>query len=171
MKKLLIALLCIFLVGCSSTTNEKTTRLKLTGVKEISYKDLKANMNKDVSFILYIGRPDCGDCMAFEPILKDYLKDHKDQGVYYLNIKAYRDASRKKNATNEEKNFYKNLSKTFKFDWTPTLEVITNGKIGKQYTYLDEDYYEIKDRAKQIKKQKAFVSEFKSFMKDYYSVS
>jgi predicted bacteriocin transport accessory protein len=171
MKKILLALLCVFFMTSCSASNEKTTRLKLTGVKEISYKNLKAAMNKKVSFILYIGRPDCGDCMAFEPILKSYLKNHKNEGVYYLNIKAYRDAANKKNASSEEKSFYKNLSKTFKFDWTPTLEVITNGKIGKQYTYLDEDYYEIKDRAKQIKKQKKFVAEFKTFMKNYYSVS
>ena len=60
-------------------------------------------MKEDVSFMLYLGRPDCGDCQAFKPILEDYLNKHPNEGVYYLNIKAYRDASLKEDATKEEK--------------------------------------------------------------------
>lgn len=165
MKKFIIACLCVFLTSCS----ENSKRINVTGVQEVSYKKLNSLMKQNVSFLLYIGRPDCGDCMAFEPILKSYLKKHPKQGVYYLNIKAYRDAAKKKGASASEKSFYQNLGKKFQFDWTPTIDTIVNGKVGKQYQYLDEDYYETKDRAKQIAKQKEFVSQFKDFMKNYYN--
>ena len=58
--------------------------------------------------------------------------------------------------------------KTFDFNWTPTLEVISQGQVQKKYQYLDEDYYSIKDRSKQIKKKKEFIKEFKVFMNNYF---
>jgi predicted bacteriocin transport accessory protein len=165
MKKSFILIICfLLLLGCTSSTKKE----KVTGIKEIQYKALKKKMSQNVEFILYIGRPDCGDCMAFKPILEEYLAKNKNAGLYYLNTKAYRDAAKKKDGTKEEKDFYDNLYKTFEIDWTPTLEVISNGKIVKQYKYLDEAYYEIKDRAKQIEKQKEFVKKFKTFMDDYF---
>lgn len=170
MKKMIAIIMCLVLCACASAnTSVKVKRSNVTGVQEVSYKKLNKLMNNHSQFILYIGRPDCGDCQAFDPILRDYLKKHKKQGVYYLNIKSYRDAAMKKSASKAEKVFYKNLRKNFNFDWTPTLEVITDGKVGKKYTYLDMDYYNITDRAKQIKKQKEFVQKFKKFMADYYN--
>ena len=166
MKKLLMFCLCLFLTACSA--HQIAKQVNVTGVQEVSYTQLNSLMKKNVSFLLYIGRPDCGDCMAFEPILTAYLKKHPKQGVYYLNIKTYRDAAKKKGASQKEKDFYQNLGKRFSFDWTPTIDTITNGKVGKQYQYLDEAYYEIEDRAKQIKKQKEFVKKFERFMKNYY---
>jgi len=164
MKKIILSTLILFLlIGCRTSTK----RLNPTGIEEISYKELTEYMNDQVEFMLYIGRPDCGDCMAFYPQLEDYLKAH-DAGVYYLNIKAYRDAANADDASQEEKNFYENLKKTFKYNWTPTMEIITNGKIGKQYQYLDEDYYEIEDRAKQIERREEFKKEFKEYMNAYF---
>ena len=148
MKKLLILCLTLILLGCSTSSVKKKS---VKGIKEIQYTELKKLMKEDVSFMLYLGRPDCGDCQAFKPILEDYLNKHPDEGVYYLNIKAYRDASLKKDATKEEKEFYKNLYKAFDFNWTPTL-----------------DYYAIKDRSQQIKKKKEFIKEFKVFMNHYF---
>lgn len=165
MKKILILCLSLILLGCSTSSVKKKS---VKGIKEIQYTELQKLMKEDVSFILYLGRPDCGDCQAFHPILEDYLQDHPRQGVYYLNIKSFRDASLKKGATKKEKAFYKNLYKTFDFDWTPTLEVISRGKVKKKYQYLDEDYYQIKDRSQQIKKRDEFIKEFKIFMNDYF---
>lgn len=165
MKKILIFCLSLMLLGCSTSSVKKKS---VKGIKEIQYSELKKVMNENVSFMLYIGRPDCGDCQAFKPILEDYLDKHPNYGVYYLNIKSFRDASLKKEATKKEKTFYKNLYKTFDFDWTPTLEVISKGKVEKKYQYLDEDYYTIKDRSKQIKKRDEFIKEFKVFMNDYF---
>ena len=87
MKKLLILCLSFMLLGCSTSSVKKKS---VKGIKKIQYAELKKVMEEDVSFILYLGRPDCGDCQAFEPILEDYLNNHPNEGVYYLNIKAYK---------------------------------------------------------------------------------
>ena len=165
MKKLNILFHTLILLGCSTYSVKKKS---VKGIKEIQYTELKKLMKEDVSLILYLGRPDCGDCQAFKPILEDYLNKHPNEGVYYLNIKAYRDASLKEDATKEEKEFYKNLYKTFDFNWTPTLEVISKGSVQSKYQYLDEDYYAIKDRSQQIKKKNEFIKEFKVFMNHYF---
>lgn len=167
MKKIFLMILsALLLAGCASNT--KTTRVEVKGIEEVNYDKLMSLMKEDKQFILYIGRPDCGDCQQFEPLLKDYLNKHKNEGVYYINTKTYRAKAKAENAQKKDIAFYENLQKKLKFNWTPTLEVITNGKVGKQYMYLNEDYYEIKDRAKQIEKRKAFEQEFRDFMKDYY---
>ena len=69
MKKIfLIILSALFLAGCASEI--KTTRVQVKGIEEVSYDKLMSLMKEDKQFILYIGRPDCGDCQQFEPLLK-----------------------------------------------------------------------------------------------------
>lgn len=166
MKKLLcIFMVLLMLVGCSS---EPSQTLKIDGIQSIDYEELTQNLNSNVRFILYIGRPDCGDCQQFYPTLEEYINTHNDTGIYYLNIKEFRDNAKKDNASDEEKDFYENLQKTLDFDWTPTIEVIENGKIKKSYQYLDEDYFNIQDREKQKQRRQEFLDEFESFMNDYF---
>lgn len=62
MKKLLILCLSFMLLGCSTSSVKKKS---VKGIKEIQYAELKKVMEEDVSFILYLGRPDCGDCSGF----------------------------------------------------------------------------------------------------------
>lgn len=118
--------------------------------------------------MLYIGRPDCGDCQEFYPVLEKYVTSHKGTGLYYLNVKAFRDRANQKDATQEEKDFYKNLYQELDFDWTPTIHVVSNGRFIKTYQYLDEDYFKIKDREKQLQRKQEFLDEFQSFMDDYF---
>lgn len=165
MKKITCFLLTILLlVGCQTTSQ----RLKIDGIQEIEYQELTQNLNSDVTFMLYIGRPDCGDCQEFYPVLEKYVTSHKGTGLYYLNVKAFRDRSNQKDATQEEKDFYKNLYQELDFDWTPTIHVVSNGRFIKTYQYLDEDYFKIKDREKQLQRKQEFLDEFQSFMDDYF---
>jgi len=165
MKKIVSMLLCLFiLLGCSKPAEV----LKTNGIQEIKYEELTQNLNSNVKFILYIGRPDCGDCQSFYPILEEYINTHQDTGIYYLNIKNFRDAAKDKDATQEEKDFYEELYETLRLEWTPTIQVISNGNIIKTYQYLDEDYYEIKDRQKQIERRQEFINEFQTFMDEYF---
>ena len=62
----------------------------------------------------------------------------------------------------------KTFMKILDFDWTPTIEVIRNGKIDETYQYLDEDYFDIQDREQQLKRKQAFLDEFEVFMNDYF---
>ena len=152
MKKIICFLLSILVLwGCSST--DTASKIQIQGIENINYEKLTQNLNSNVKFILYIGRPDCGDCQEFYPILEEYIENHEGSGIYYLNIKDFRDRAKAESATKEEKDFYDNLS---------------NGKFIKTYQYLDEDYIEIKDREKQKAKRQEFLDQFQVFMDDYF---
>lgn len=166
MKKIFLFLLLLFvLLGCQSQPNEK---LKIKGIQSIQYEELIQNLNKNVTFMIYIGRPDCGDCQQFYPVLEEYIQSHPNSGIFYLNIKAFRDQAKKEDATKEEKDFYENLYQELHFDWTPTIHIISNGRFIKTYQYLDEDYFQIKDRNEQKQKRQEFLDEFQKFMDDYF---
>lgn len=166
MKKIVFLILILFtMIGCTSQT---ATQIQINGIEEIHYEKLTQNLNSNVKFILYIGRPDCGDCQEFYPILEEYINSHEGTGIYYLNIKEFRDRSRSEDASQQEKDFYENLYKELHFDWTPTIQVIENGKFIDTYQYLDEDYIEMTDRKKQLEKRQEFLDDFEKFMNKYF---
>lgn len=164
MKKIILFLLMFFLlIGCQKSTK----RLNIEGIVNIDYEKLTQSINSDVTFMLYIGRTDCGDCQVFYPILEEYVRTH-DVGLYYLDVKEYRDQANREDATQEEKDFYKNIYKELHFNWTPTIHIISNGKFVKTYQYLDEDYIQIKDKEKREKRRQEFLDEFQEFMNSYF---
>lgn len=165
MKKIIsLFLIFLMLIGCQ----QPIEKIQIQGIENIDYKKLIQNLNSPVKFILYIGRPDCGDCQEFYPILEEYIGTHVKTGIYYLNIKEFRDKAKADEATKEEKDFYDNLYKELHFDWTPTIHVISNGKFMKTYQYLDEEYYEIEDGLKQRERREEFLEEFELFMDEYF---
>ena len=85
------------------------TILQLLGLHEITYDELENKLSSDDTFVLYIGRPDCGDCKEFHPILTSYLEENKGTYLYYLNIQAFRDAAMQEGASEKEIDFYKNI--------------------------------------------------------------
>lgn len=166
MKKIFCIILSIFfLFGCQK---EPAKKIEIRGIQNIQYDELTQKLHSNVTFILYIGRPDCGDCQAFYPVLEEYINTHDGTGIYYLNIKEFRDQAKSEEATKEEKDFYDNLYKELHFDWTPTIHVISNGKFKDTYQYLDEDYFEIEDRLQQLERKQEFLDEFQEFMDNYF---
>ena len=166
MKKILMILCALFILcGCV----KEVEVLHIDGIEEISYEELTQSLNSPVKFILYIGRPDCGDCIAFYPMLEEYIEEREGTGIYYLNIKEFRDAARKEDASKEEKEFFENIYKKLEFDWTPTIQVWANGKKEKSYQYLDDAYFEIEDRQQQLVKKQEFIDNFYIFMDEYYA--
>lgn len=166
MKKILsIVVLCCVLIGCTTNSSKVIEKDEAkAGIHEISYPDLKQKLASKDRFILYIGRPDCGDCKEFYPILEEYITNHQGTSVYYLNVKAFRDASRKPEASKEEKDFFENMQKELDYQWTPTLKYIDGGKIIDTYSYLDEAYYKIEDEKQKQKEKQTFVDTFKTWM-------
>lgn len=166
MKKIFFLILILLtVIGC---TRQPATKIQINGIEEIHYEKLIQNLNSNVKFILYIGRPDCGDCQEFYPILEEYINNHVGSGIYYLNIKEFRDRSRSEDASQQEKDFYENLYEELHFDWTPTIHIIENGKFIDTYQYLDEDYIEMNDRKKQIERRQEFLDAFEKFMNKYF---
>lgn len=164
MKKILYSLLIIStLIGCTINTSYKD----IQGIVNVDFETISKLMEENVSFLLYIGRDDCGDCIEFYPILEEYMNNHQNIGIYYLNIREIRDNARKENASEEEKQFFEDIYNLFKIEWTPTIEWIRNGKIYKKYQFLDENYIKIKDRQQQKQRREEFLIEFEKFMLNY----
>ena len=125
-------------------------------------------LDSDELFVLYIGRPDCGDCREFEPILNSYLEENEGTYLYYFNIKEIRDASKKEDATKEEKKLYENISKELDIKWTPVLKLVNKGETISEYTYLSEEYYEIKGSKKKEQAKEKYIDDFKDWMSNIY---
>lgn len=160
----------IILSGCQkeTTTSYIKKDTTMTGIQEISYEELQNTLQLDTAFVLYIGRPDCSDCREFHPILETYMEEHKGVYVYYLNIQAFRDASRREDANAEEIAFFENMQEELSFSWVPTLHVYKDQKIVDSYQYLDSDFYTIEDSNKQEKKKKEFITDFEHWMNKIY---
>ena len=154
MKKILSLILCVFLIsGCSkASTNHIKKDLSLSGINEITYEQLQDKLDSDELFVLYIGRPDCGDCREFEPILNSYLEENEGTYLYYFNIKEIRDAS----------------SKELGIKWTPVLKLVNKGETISEYTYLSEEYYEIKGSKKKEQAKEKYIDDFKDWMSNIY---
>lgn len=170
MKKLLSLILCLLMIsGCQQTsTNHIKKDSSLSGIHEITYQQLQKKLTSDELFVLYIGRPDCGDCREFEPILTSYLEENEGTYIYYLNIQTFRDASRKEDATQEEKDFYENIREELDFSWTPILKLVNKDETISEYTYLSAEYYEIKDSKKKEQAKEKYVKDFKTWMTNVY---
>lgn len=166
-KAILLSFVFILLFGCAYTKKEEASKDRVTTIEEIDYNSLVEKLGQNDDFLLYIGRPDCGDCKEFYPYLETYV-DQTNQGIYYLNIQNFRDNAKKEDASEQEKTFYENLQKNLDFDWTPTLVRYVNGKVKAKYTFLDLDYYKIEDGEKQKEKYQEFLDEFYTWMKDNY---
>jgi predicted bacteriocin transport accessory protein len=161
----------LLISGCSN--KEATTDIikkdnKLSGIHEISYDDLQQKLASKEKFVLYIGRPDCGDCKEFYPILKNYINDNEGTYVYYLNVKLFRDAAQDPDASKEEKDFFENIQEELSFNWTPTLHFYKGDTILKTYTYLDMEYYELEDGKEQAQVKQDFLDEFDTWMNTIY---
>lgn len=168
MKKLMIlCFLCICtLCGCSTTVIDDDFILdRVVGINEIAYEDLTEKIENNHDFILYIGRSDCGDCIEFAPYLEDFLNENDELGVYYLDVKAFRDRANSEDATQEEKDFFKAIYDTLEFDWTPTLQHRRGQTILSKMTYLSMDYYEIEDESEQDKAKQENLNDIYDWLK------
>lgn len=134
------------------------------GLVEIPYDLVTEKMNSGSEFILYIGRPDCRDCQKFHPIVEEYVDSEGGSGLYYMNIKDFRDKSKAENAKEEDVQFYKNLTDKFEITWVPCVCHIVNGKIESKYEFLSKAYYEIEDEKEKEKVVEDYVSQFVLWM-------
>ena len=109
MKKVLLVLLVMLsLVGCSKGT--------YTEPVEIKYDEFQTKIDNKESFVLFMWQTGCSHCEAFEPTLKEVIKE-KDILIYSINLK---------NLTEEE--YAKLENKTF-IKGTPTMVYIEEGSV------------------------------------------
>ena len=79
MKKILIILCALFLVGCS---NPKYTEISVTQFQE--------KLDAKESFILVIGSDTCSACKSYEPTMQKVMKD-TNLDIFYINLHVLSD--------------------------------------------------------------------------------
>lgn len=87
----------------------------------ITMADFETYKKNNDEKIVYVGRPDCDDCLVFEPKFKELIKEYKlENQISYLDVQLFR-----QNAPNEWDNF----KKENRFNQTPALLHIKNGEV------------------------------------------
>ena len=168
MKKVFyIIILFVMFCGCSKQPENEVVMDRVNGFVPLEYAQLVQKMEENHDFLLYIGRSDCRDCIEFEPALKQFLEEHSDIGIYYLDVKAFRDAARKEDATQQEKSFFENIQETLDYDWTPTLQHRQGKVLRSDITYLDEAYYTIEDESEQQQAKQKSLEDIWQWLLDH----
>ncbi|MBC2185920.1 thioredoxin family protein [Listeria sp. FSL L7-0253] len=140
MKKilLLLALITVVLTLGACGDNQKETEEKAsqtekessTFLNTISTKDFKQKMADKTTGFVYVGRPTCEDCQAFQPILKKELeKRQPNQKMAYYNTDKASEKSRDDMIA---------LLKEMDIDSVPTMVYLKDGKVVSTYAATDE---------------------------------
>ena len=132
--------------------------------KEISISDFEKIVNSGEKAIVYYGQDCCRDCQKFHPIVEEYVDSENGSGLYYFNIKDFRDRSKAEDAKEADIQFYKDLTDKFDISWVPCVCHIVNGKIESKYEFLSKEYYEIEDETEKEKVVEEYVTQFVLWM-------
>lgn len=130
---LMIAVLTFTFLGACGAANSKTADKKATQTEAagksflhvISTVDWKEKVKTQKSQFIYVGRPTCEDCQAFQPMLKKAAKKENLGKVDYYNVDK---------AAKTNKKAMKALLKKYDIDTVPTLVALSNGKVKATYS-------------------------------------
>ncbi len=144
-------------------SKQPSQKERFSEIREITRKEVDLKKETNTDFFLYIGRDDCRDCQEFFPMLKDYVLNNQNRGVFYLDIKTIRQLAVADGAKQTDVDTYENLKSEFGITWVPLLLHIKNGVIVGRYEYLDEAYYQLNEGQQKERKQE-FTEEFYHWM-------
>lgn len=86
----------------------------------LTIQDFEAKVASGADFVVYIGRPDCGDCLAFEPTFIDIITTNNlANKLEYVNVKWHREA---------DKTQWEEFKTTYQFTQTPAFLHFKDGK-------------------------------------------
>lgn len=146
-----------------STNDTTTTKERPKNLYQVNYDEVLNKMDSNVDFILYIGREDCRDCQKFHPVVSNYVGKDSTNGIYYFDIKEYRDKTLVDNPSLNDTMFYDELIKLFDVEWVPCVYHIRNGAIIDKFEYLSLEYYEL-DENERIEAEEKYNKEFYIWM-------
>jgi len=82
----------IVLIAKGVNISGETKKITEEGLVDVSIKEALKLFDNNETKILYLGRPDCSACMAFQPTLESVQKEYGFD-VYYLNINTVNSGS------------------------------------------------------------------------------
>lgn len=92
--------------------------------------------------IVYVGRPDCSDCSAFEPRFIDYLNNINSKDLIYLNVSSIRSDEKK----------WDDFVNTFGIKYTPTIALFEEGELVDKVEWTPETGINLKEVEKFLDK-------------------
>jgi len=86
----------------------------------LTVEEFKAKVASGERFTVYIGRPDCGDCSAFEPGFEEMINEENLRNkMYYLNVRWLHDGPTED---------WEAFKKEYGFTQTPAFSTYKDGK-------------------------------------------
>ena len=87
-------------------------------LSSVTLKKFEEMVAQKESVVIYIGRPTCSDCNAFETEFIKILQKNKLENIVYLNVTKLRNSDRK----------WQIFQDTYDVQYTPTIVKFENGK-------------------------------------------
>ncbi|AHI56416.1 thioredoxin family protein [Listeria ivanovii] len=140
MKKMMffIAIITVLLTLSACGDNKKeaedkanqTEKESAAFLQTISTSEFKQKMADKYTGFVYVGRPTCEDCQAFQPILKKELetRELKEPLAYYNTDKA----------SKKSRDDMTTLLKKMNIESVPTIVYLKDGKVASTYKATDE---------------------------------
>lgn len=105
-------------------------------IRGITLDELEKTIASDEENVVYIGRNDCSDCIAFEDAYEDILKKYSVEATgYYTNL----------DRDNDNADRMYEIIKNYNITEVPALVVVKNSKLIKRFNVENineiEDYY------------------------------
>lgn len=114
-------------------------------LNSLTVENFEAKVKRGDTFYVYIGRPNCGDCTSFEPLLKRYVRQHRLQNTLYF-VNVYH--------LNQNKPAWTAFKQTYGLSGTPVLAKYSKGKQVNKLDYEDNGGISGDDLAAWLKKNK-----------------
>ena len=96
--------------------DDKNEEDKENYLEEITYADFKIKYKEKTTYMFFFGRPTCGACAAFKPIITEFANSKKIV-IYFIDIT---------NMTNEE---FSEMNTIASFNYIPNVIITNNMKI------------------------------------------
>ncbi|MBC1922355.1 thioredoxin family protein [Listeria grayi] len=112
----------------SKTAAEKAKQTEAAGknfLHVITTNDWQTKVKNKASQIIYVGRPTCEDCQAFQPMFQKEVKKQKLGKIDYYNVDKARKVDEKAMTA---------LLKKYDIDSVPTLVAMKDGKVKATYS-------------------------------------
>lgn len=110
-------------------------------IDAMTVESFKNKIEKQEDFYVYVGRPTCGDCNAFEPELIELIEKYEiENQLKYLNVAKLR----------TQENEWETFKKNYDLLYTPTLAKFEQGKLVSKVEWSPESGISIKQVKKWI---------------------
>ncbi len=104
--------------------------------------DFERRVAAGETLYVYIGRPSCGDCAAFEPLFKRYIAQHKLDGkIWFVNVHRLRG----------QKDEWAAFKQRYNLSGTPVLAKYAKGRQQNKLDFEDNGGISAEDLEKWLK--------------------